>query len=154
MITDLDFKKQQDNTEKRKYIVLQNFWLRDIMLYKGQIITDPLSPRWIDLRLIKPCEDSNNSNTDNNKIVIEEIVTKCECPTEEQNNNDTLTSEEVYEKQIKEVETNEVKEVKETSEETVETETEESVTPTSKKRKSKKVVELNEPSEALKKFLD
>lgn len=54
---------------KKKYIVLQNFWLRDIMLYKGQIITDPVSPRWIDLRLIKPYHECTCSVTVRDPIV-------------------------------------------------------------------------------------
>lgn len=54
---------------KKKYIVLQNFWLRDIMLCKGQIITDPVSPRWIDLRLIKPYHECTCSVTVRDPIV-------------------------------------------------------------------------------------
>lgn len=54
---------------KKKYIVLQNFWLRDIMLYKGQIITDPVSPRWIDLRLIRPYHECTCSVTVRDPIV-------------------------------------------------------------------------------------
>lgn len=37
-----------------KYIVLQDFWLRDIMLSKGQVIGEPVSKRWIELRLVAP----------------------------------------------------------------------------------------------------
>lgn len=57
---------------KKKYIVLQNFWLRDIMLYEGQIITDPVSPRWIDLRLIKPYHGCTCSATVRDPIVSDE----------------------------------------------------------------------------------
>jgi hypothetical protein len=35
-----------------KYVVLKDFWLRDVCLKKGQIITDPVSPRWFRLGLI------------------------------------------------------------------------------------------------------
>lgn len=37
-----------------KYIVLQDFWLRDVMLSKGQVIGEPVSKRWIELRLVAP----------------------------------------------------------------------------------------------------
>lgn len=57
---------------KKKYIVLQNFWLRDIMLYKGQIITDPVSPRWIDLRLIKPYHECTCDVTVRDPIVSDD----------------------------------------------------------------------------------
>lgn len=39
------------------------------MLYKGQIITDPVSPRWIDLRLIKPYHECTCSVTVRDPIV-------------------------------------------------------------------------------------
>lgn len=59
-----------------KYEVLQDFWLKDIMLHKGQIITDPVSPRWIDLRLIrKICECPKSSETDAIIITTED----CHC---------------------------------------------------------------------------
>ena len=35
-----------------RYIVLKDFWLKDVCLRKGQIVTDPVSPRWLSLRLI------------------------------------------------------------------------------------------------------
>ena len=38
----------------KKYIVLQDFWLEHIKLMKGQVITEPVSRRWIELRLIAP----------------------------------------------------------------------------------------------------
>ena len=38
----------------KKYIVLQDFWLEHIKLKKGQVITEPVSQRWIALRLIAP----------------------------------------------------------------------------------------------------
>lgn len=44
-----------------KYIVLQDFWLRDVCLRKGQIITDPVSPRWLQLRLIGVYSDLETS---------------------------------------------------------------------------------------------
>lgn len=37
-----------------KYIVLQDFWLRDVMFSKGQVIGEPVSKRWIELRLVAP----------------------------------------------------------------------------------------------------
>lgn len=37
-----------------EYTVLKDFWLRDVKLLKNQIITDPVSQRWIELGLIKP----------------------------------------------------------------------------------------------------
>lgn len=55
-----------------KYIVLQDFWLRDICLRKGQIITEPVSPRWIDLRLVgfyrDAITDLNDKGVSNEQI--------------------------------------------------------------------------------------
>lgn len=42
------------------------------MLYEGQIITDPVSPRWIDLRLIKPYHGCTCSATVRDPIVSDE----------------------------------------------------------------------------------
>lgn len=36
----------------KQYIVLQDFWLNHIKLMKGQVISEPVSKRWIELRLI------------------------------------------------------------------------------------------------------
>lgn len=40
------------NCDCCKYIVLRDFWLEHIKLMKGQVITEPVSPRWIELGLI------------------------------------------------------------------------------------------------------
>lgn len=37
-----------------KYIVLRDFWLRDVMFSKGQVIGEPISKRWLELRLVAP----------------------------------------------------------------------------------------------------
>lgn len=42
------------------------------MLYEGQIITDPVSPRWIDLRLIKPYHECACSVTVRDPIVSDD----------------------------------------------------------------------------------
>lgn len=46
--------KNCKNCNCKKYIVLQDFWLEHVKLKKGQVITNPVSPRWITLRLIAP----------------------------------------------------------------------------------------------------
>lgn len=49
-------------TGDRKYLVLQDFWLKDICIRAGQIITDPVSKRWIQLRLISPFNDQPDTS--------------------------------------------------------------------------------------------
>lgn len=49
-----NFKCNCNCCDCHKYIVLQDFWLRDIMLSKGQVIGEPVSKRWIELRLVAP----------------------------------------------------------------------------------------------------
>lgn len=71
-----------------KYIVLKDFWLKDVCLKKGQIITDPVSKRWIQLRLIKPyieeLNEKNNSENENN--------------SENSNSIENITISEIFEK--------------------------------------------------------
>ena len=45
-----NFKCNCNCCDCHKYIVLQDFWLRD----KGQVIGEPVSKRWIELRLVAP----------------------------------------------------------------------------------------------------
>lgn len=55
----------------KKYIVLQDFWLRDVCLRKGKIITEPVSKRWIELRLVKPycpCKNITVSDVANSDV--------------------------------------------------------------------------------------
>lgn len=73
-----------------KYIVLQDFWLRDICLRKGQIITEPVSPRWIDLRLVgfyrDAITDLNDKGVSNEQIdTVNEIL-----DIERLNNSDSV----------------------------------------------------------------
>lgn len=73
--------------KKCKYIVLQDFWLKDICLKQGQIITDPVSKRWIDLRLIKPycaCKKSKEEK-------IEIVNTATVNPIESDLNSDVVS---------------------------------------------------------------
>jgi len=49
-----NFKCNCNCCDCHKYIVLQDFWLRDVMLSKGQVIGEPVSKRWIELRLVAP----------------------------------------------------------------------------------------------------
>lgn len=106
-----------------KYIVLQDFWLRDIMLSKGQVIGEPVSKRWIELRLVAPYKS--------------DIQFGKECATqvaEELHKDKPLTKP------------NEIV----VSEITVpDSETSESEKPKKRRRKSKVIVEVPEKSEIL-----
>lgn len=51
-----------------KYLVLRDFWLKDICIKKGQIITDPVSKRWIQLNLIEPYNEQNQNSQNNDSI--------------------------------------------------------------------------------------
>lgn len=73
-----------------KYIVLQDFWLRDVCLRKGQIITEPVSPRWIDLRLVGFYRDAITDLNDNG-VSNEQIDTVNEISDiEKLNNSDNI----------------------------------------------------------------
>lgn len=104
-----------------KYIVLQDFWLRDIMLSKGQVIGEPVSKRWIELRLVAPYK----SDIQFGKECAEQVA-------EELHKDKPLTKP------------NEV----EVSEITV-PETSESEKPKKRRRKPKVIVEVPEKSEIL-----
>lgn len=56
-----------------KYIVLQDFWLRDIMLSKGQVIGEPVSKRWIELRLVAPYKSDIQFGKECAQQVAEEL---------------------------------------------------------------------------------
>lgn len=56
-----------------KYIVLQDFWLRDIMLSKGQVIGEPVSKRWIELRLVAPYKSDIQFGKECAEQVAEEL---------------------------------------------------------------------------------
>ena len=106
-----------------KYIVLQDFWLRDIMLSKGQVIGEPVSKRWIELRLVAPYK----SDIQFGKECAEQVA-------EELHKDKPLTKP------------NEV----DVSEITVpDSETSESEKPKKRRRKSKVIVEVPEKSEIL-----
>ena len=108
-----------------KYIVLQDFWLRDIMLSKGQVIGEPVSKRWIELRLVAPYKS--------------DILFGKECATQ--------VAEKVAEELHKDKPLTTPNEV-EVSEITV-PETSESEKPKKRRRKSKVIVEVPEKSEIL-----
>lgn len=73
----------------KKYIVLQDFWLRDIKLMKGEIIGEPVSPRWITLRLVAPYKpETQNAKKEAQRIANEMHIDKA-APEE----NETETSE-------------------------------------------------------------
>lgn len=56
-----------------KYIVLQDFWLRDVMLSKGQVIGEPVSKRWIELRLVAPYKSDIQFGKECATQVVEEL---------------------------------------------------------------------------------
>lgn len=61
------------NCDCHKYIVLQDFWLRDIMLSKGQVIGEPVSKRWIELRLVAPYKSDIQFGKECAQKVAEEL---------------------------------------------------------------------------------
>lgn len=63
----------------QKYIVLKDFWLRDICLKKGQIITDPVSPRWIDLQLIAKYSGIIVGRNEEYDAAVKIAEESCEC---------------------------------------------------------------------------
>jgi len=90
----------------KKYIVLQDFWLEHIKLKKGQVITNPVSPRWITLRLIAPfCPNIDIGKREAQRVVEDMHTDKpLEQPNEIDesevfvNARDSETSEETTEK--------------------------------------------------------
>lgn len=61
----------------KKYIVLQDFWLRDIKLMKGEIIGEPVSPRWVTLRLVAPYKpETENAKKEAQRIANEMHIDK------------------------------------------------------------------------------
>lgn len=117
-----------------KYIVLQDFWLRDIMLSKGQVIGEPVSKRWIELRLVAPYKS--------------DIQFGKECAT--QVAHDLATAEQVAEELHKDKPLTKSNEIV-VSEITVpDSETSESEKPKKRRgKKSKVIVEVPEKSEIL-----
>lgn len=73
----------------KKYIVLQDFWLRDIKLMKGEIIGEPVSPRWITLRLVAPYKPE----TENAKKEAQRIANEMHIDRAAPEENETETSE-------------------------------------------------------------
>lgn len=121
-----------------KYIVLQDFWLRDVMLSKGQVIGEPVSKRWIELRLVAPYKS--------------DIQFGKECATQVAHNFTTATqvAQKVVEELHKDEPLTKPNEV-EVSEITV-SEPSESETEKPKKRRGRKpkvIVEVPEKSEIL-----
>ena len=118
-----NFKCNCNCCDCHKYIVLQDFWLRDIMLSKGQVIGEPVSKRWIELRLVAPYK----SDIQFGKECAEQVA-------EELHKDKPLTKP------------NEV----DVSEITVpDSETSESEKPKKRRRKPKVIVEVPEKSEIL-----
>lgn len=90
----------------KKYIVLQDFWLEHIKLKKGQVITNPVSPRWITLRLIAPfCPNIDIGKREAQRVVEDMHTDKpLEQPNEVQESEvfvNARDSEETSEKQKK-----------------------------------------------------
>lgn len=122
-----NFKCNCNCCDCHKYIVLQDFWLRDIMLSKGQVIGEPVSKRWIELRLVAPYKS--------------DIQFGKECATQ--------VAQKVAEEMHKDKPLTEPNEV-ETSEITVpDSEVSESEKPKKRRRKPKVIVEVPEKSEIL-----
>lgn len=68
-----NFKCNCNCCDCHKYIVLQDFWLRDIMLSKGQVIGEPVSKRWIELRLVAPYKSDIQFGKECAEQVAEEL---------------------------------------------------------------------------------
>ena len=68
-----NFKCNCNCCDCHKYIVLQDFWLRDIMLSKGQVIGEPVSKRWIELRLVAPYKSDIQFGKECAQKVAEEL---------------------------------------------------------------------------------
>lgn len=120
-----NFKCNCNCCDCHKYIVLQDFWLRDVMLSKGQVIGEPVSKRWIELRLVAPYKSDIQFGKECATQVAQKVV-------EELHKDKPLTKP------------NEV----EVSEITV-PETSESEKPKKRRRKPKVIVEVPEKSEIL-----
>lgn len=80
--------KDSDCCNCGKYIVLQDFWLEHIQLKKGQVITEPVSPRWIELRLIAPYKPNIESAKAEAERIARQTHFDRECPKP-----DVVTSE-------------------------------------------------------------
>lgn len=68
-----NFKCNCNCCDCHKYIVLQDFWLRDVMLSKGQVIGEPVSKRWIELRLVAPYKSDIQFGKECATQVVEEL---------------------------------------------------------------------------------
>lgn len=68
-----NFKCNCNCCDCHKYIVLQDFWLRDVMLSKGQVIGEPVSKRWIELRLVAPYKSDIQFGKECAEQVVEEL---------------------------------------------------------------------------------
>lgn len=68
-----NFKCNCNCCDCHKYIVLQDFWLRDVMLSKGQVIGEPVSKRWIELRLVAPYKSDIQFGKECAEQVAEEL---------------------------------------------------------------------------------
>lgn len=122
-----NFKCNCNCCDCHKYIVLQDFWLRDVMLSKGQVIGEPVSKRWIELRLVAPYKSDIQFGKECAAQVAQKVV-------EELHKDEPLTKP------------NEV----DVSEITVpDSDVSESEKPKKRRRKSKVIVEVPEKSEIL-----
>ena len=118
-----------------KYIVLQDFWLRDVMFSKGQVIGEPISKRWIELRLVAPYKSDIQFGKECASQVAQNLASDEQKVVEELHKDEPLTKP------------NEV----EVSEITV-SDSESSKTEKPKKRRGRKpkvIVEVPEKSEIL-----
>ena len=119
-----------------KYIVLQDFWLRDIMLSKGQVIGEPVSKRWIELRLVAPYKSDIQFGKECATQVAHDLATAQQVAEELHKDKPLTTPNEV-----------EVSEITVPDSESSKTETEK---PKKRRgRKPKVIVEVPEKSEIL-----
>ena len=132
-----NFKCNCNCCDCHKYIVLQDFWLRDIMLSKGQVIGEPVSKRWIELRLVAPYKSDIQFGKECATQVAQNLASDEQKVVEELHKDEPLTKPNEVE----------VSEITVPDSESSKTETE---TPKKRRgRKPKVIVEVPEKSEIL-----
>lgn len=132
-----NFKCNCNCCDCHKYIVLQDFWLRDVMLSKGQVIGEPVSKRWIELRLVAPYKSDIQFGKECATQVAQNLASDEQKVVEELHKDEPLTKPNEVE----------VSEITVPDSESSKTETE---TPKKRRgRKPKVIVEVPEKSEIL-----
>lgn len=132
-----NFKCNCNCCDCHKYIVLQDFWLRDVMLSKGQVIGEPVSKRWIELRLVAPYKSDIQFGKECATQVVQNLASDEQKVAEELHKDKPLTKPNEVE----------VSEITVPDSDSSKTETE---TPKKRRgRKPKVIVEVPEKSEIL-----